>query len=210
MGACPTIETERLMLRPFREDDVDAYTAVLQTPEVRASLHLPDDISRYDAWLGHRAVARAVGAARHRAVGARGEGDRVRSSDAPGTHFPAHDDWPGIEIGWALHPDHWGKGYATEAGAAAVEYAFAHHDVDALYSVILPENTASQAVARALGFTLYENARALALPVDGARDLAPTRRTLSARDVERLGDARRHAVFAGVGLHRDAVGVRRR
>ena len=62
----------------------------------------------------------------------------------------------GIEIGWALHPDHWGKGFATEAGAAAVEYAFVHHYVDALYSVILPENTASQAVARRLGFTLWE------------------------------------------------------
>ena len=80
-----------------------------------------------------------------------------------GTHWPERDDWPGIEIGWALHPDHWGKGYATEAGAAAVEYAFAHHDVDALYSVILPENTASQAVARRLGFTLWRDARALAL-----------------------------------------------
>ena len=57
------------------------------------------------------------------------------------------EDWPGIEIGWALHPDHWGKGYATEAGAASVDWSFAHHDVDALYSVILPENTASQAVA---------------------------------------------------------------
>ena len=53
-------------------------------------------------------------------------------------------------------PRHWGKGYATEAGAAAVEYAFANHPVDALYSVILPENTASQAVARRLGFTLWQ------------------------------------------------------
>ena len=65
-------------------------------------------------------------------------------------------DWPGIEIGWAFHPRYWGAGYATEAGAAAVEYAFAHHDVDALYSVILPENARSQAVAQRLGFTLFE------------------------------------------------------
>ena len=83
------------------------------------------------------------------------EGDRRVPS--VGGHAPSRaDDWPGIEIGWAFHPRHWGKGYATEAGRRAVEYAFAHHDVDALYSVILPENARSQAVAQRLGFTLFE------------------------------------------------------
>jgi RimJ/RimL family protein N-acetyltransferase len=152
---CPTIETERLILRPFREDDVDAYTALLQTPQVRASLHLPDDVSRYDAWLG---IAQWLGQWELRDTGqwALEENATGAFVGRAGTHFPARADWPGIEIGWALHPDHWGNGYATEAGAAAIEYAFAHHDVDTLYSVILPENTASQAVARRLGFTLYE------------------------------------------------------
>jgi RimJ/RimL family protein N-acetyltransferase len=79
-------------------------------------------------------------------------------------HFPERADWPGIEIGWALHPDHWGKGYATEAGAVSVEYAFAHHDVDAIYSCILRENTRSQAVARRLGFTPWEERVASHLP----------------------------------------------
>jgi [ribosomal protein S5]-alanine N-acetyltransferase len=73
-----------------------------------------------------------------------------------GLHRPERPDWPGIELGWALHPDHWGKGYATEAGAAARDYAFGHHDVDAIYSLILHENTRSQAVARRLGFTPWE------------------------------------------------------
>ena len=39
-GACPTLETERLVLRPFRDDDVDDYFAVLDSPEVRRWLHL--------------------------------------------------------------------------------------------------------------------------------------------------------------------------
>jgi len=160
MGRCPTVETERLILRPFREDDVDAYNAVLQTPEVRASLHLPDDFGRYEAWLG---IAQQLGQWELRGTGQWALVEKATSTfvGRAGMHFPARADWPGIEIGWALHPGHWGKGYATEAGAAAVAYAFAHHDVDALYSVILPENTASQAVARRLGFTLTEE-RALA------------------------------------------------
>ena len=62
----------------------------------------------------------------------------------------------GIEIGWRLRSECWGSGYATEAGRANMEWAFANHDVDELVSVILPENTPSQAVARRLGFTLRE------------------------------------------------------
>jgi len=155
VGRCPTIETERLLLRPFREADVDAYAAVLQTPQVRASLHLPENVSRYDAWVG---IAGWLGQWELRGTGQWALEEKASGAfvGRAGMHFPARDDWPGIEIGWALHPDHWGKGYATEAGAAAIEYAFAQHDVDAVYSVILPENTASQAVARRLGFTLSE------------------------------------------------------
>jgi RimJ/RimL family protein N-acetyltransferase len=155
VSRCPTLETERLLLRPFEENDVDAYTAVLQSPEVRALLHLPDDVGRYEAWLG---MAQQLGQWELRGTGQwalveKASGEFVGRA---GTHRPERADWPGIEVGWALHPGHWGKGYATEAGGAAVEYAFAHHDVDALYSLILPENERSQAVARRLGFTLFE------------------------------------------------------
>jgi [ribosomal protein S5]-alanine N-acetyltransferase len=138
------VETERLTLRPFRDDDVDAYTAVLQSPQVRASLHLPDHIGRYEAWLG---MAQQLGQWELRGTGqwALEEKSSGTFVGRAGTHFPERADWPGIEVGWALHPDHWGKGYATEA-----------HDADAVYSVILPENTASQAVARRLGFMPWE------------------------------------------------------
>jgi RimJ/RimL family protein N-acetyltransferase len=51
VGRCPTLATERLVLRPFREDDIDAYTAMLQSPGVRASLHLAADIGREQAWV---------------------------------------------------------------------------------------------------------------------------------------------------------------
>jgi RimJ/RimL family protein N-acetyltransferase len=155
VGRCPTLETARLRLRPFTEADVDAYTEVLQSPEVRASLHLPDGVGRYDAWLG---MAQQLGQWELRGTGQWALEERATGAfvGRAGTHRPARDDWPGIEVGWALHPAHWGKGYATEAGAAAVAWAFANHDVDALYSVILPENARSQAVARRLGFTRYE------------------------------------------------------
>jgi [ribosomal protein S5]-alanine N-acetyltransferase len=155
MNGCPTIETERLVLRPFAERDLDAYAAVLQSPEVRASLHLPDDIGREQAW---QQMAMWLGQWQLRGTGQWALEERATGAfvGRAGSHWPERADWPGIEIGWTLHPAHWGKGYATEAGRAAVEHTFAHHAVDEIYSIILPENSASQAVARRLGFTPWE------------------------------------------------------
>jgi RimJ/RimL family protein N-acetyltransferase len=55
-----------------------------------------------------------------------------------------------VEIGWQLHPDHWGHGYATEAGAAVLVHAFAA-GISRVIAVTSPENLASQAVCRRLG-----------------------------------------------------------
>ena len=74
-----------------------------------------------------------------------------------GLHRPESPDWPGLEVGWALHPDHWGHGYATEAGARAITYAFEVIGADEVVSVILPENVRSQQVAGRLGLTWSED-----------------------------------------------------
>ena len=155
MGNCPTIETERLILRPFRESDLDDFTAVMSAPEVRASLYLPDTFGREEAWAQ---MVNWLGQWELRGTGHWALEDKATSTviGRAGLHNPERHDWPGIEIGWTLHPDDWGKGYATEAGAAARDYAFAQFDVDAIYSVILHANTASQAVAKRLGFTPWE------------------------------------------------------
>ena len=154
-GPCRTLETERLILRPFRDEDVDDYFGVLDTSEVRRWLHLPAGLNRSNAWqqmavfLGEWAL--------------RGTGQwalEERSSGAflgrAGLYRPEYPDWPGVEVGWTLHPDHWGRGYATEAGAEAIRYAFEDLDLDRIYSCILPENEASQAVAVRLGMELLE------------------------------------------------------
>jgi RimJ/RimL family protein N-acetyltransferase len=151
VAEAPTLETERLLLRPFRDSDLDAYTEILLTPQVRASLHIADGFGRDDAWQ-QMALWSGQWALRntgHWALEEKATGELVGRA---GSHRPERADWPGIEIGWTLHPAHWGKGYATEAGARAIEHTFATHDVDRVFSVILPENAASQAVARRLGF----------------------------------------------------------
>ena len=55
-----------------------------------------------------------------------------------------------VEVGWHLHPDHWGKGYATEAARGALERGFAAGLPEVL-AVVSPDNGPSQAVCRRLG-----------------------------------------------------------
>jgi RimJ/RimL family protein N-acetyltransferase len=55
------------------------------------------------------------------------------------------------ELGWALGRAHWGHGYATEAALAVRDWARRERRVDRLVSLIAPDNTASQRVARRLG-----------------------------------------------------------
>jgi RimJ/RimL family protein N-acetyltransferase len=58
-----------------------------------------------------------------------------------------------VEVGWKFARHAWGHGYATEAGQAAIDWGFAHLDLDQIISVISPENTASMRVAERLGMT---------------------------------------------------------
>ncbi|MFF0719546.1 GNAT family N-acetyltransferase [Micromonospora sp. NPDC003816] len=57
-----------------------------------------------------------------------------------------------IEVGWHLHPDAWGNGYATEAAEALLDREFAT-GTPLVHAVVAPGNTASTAVARRLGMT---------------------------------------------------------
>jgi RimJ/RimL family protein N-acetyltransferase len=151
LTACPTIITARLVLRPFTERDLDGYLSVLQAPEVRASLHLPEDIDRDQAWT-QMALWRGQWALRGTGQWAiEHRGTRALLGRA-GLHRPERVGRPGIEIGWTLHPKHWGQGYATEAGEASIRYAFETFDVGEVWSAILAENSRSQSVARRLGF----------------------------------------------------------
>ncbi len=143
-----TLETERLLLRPFREADLDAYARICADPEVMRHMGDGQPLSRPDAWrqmaffLGHWQL-RGFGlwAAEHRATGA--------LIGRIGLHQP--EGWPGLEVGWLLGRAWWGQGLATEGGRAALEHAF--HRLGAIHviSVIQPGNAASIRVAEKLG-----------------------------------------------------------
>lgn len=66
--------------------------------------------------------------------------------------LPDHEE---IEVGWHLARSAWGKGYATEAGRAAIIYGFRELGLETIYAVVDPENERSLRVCRRIGMT-YE------------------------------------------------------
>jgi RimJ/RimL family protein N-acetyltransferase len=64
-----------------------------------------------------------------------------------------HRLWPeDPELGWMLDPAVWGRGYATEAGAACLQPLFEEHGFDRVVSIVHPENERSIRVQQRLGF----------------------------------------------------------
>jgi RimJ/RimL family protein N-acetyltransferase len=155
MSDCPTLHTERLTLRPFEDSDLDAYAAIVTSEEVRLALHLPDAFSRSDAWRG-MALWRGQWALRGTGHWAVVEIETGQLVGRAGLNRPELAGWPGIEVGWTIDPRHWGRGFATEAGARSIEYAFDEIGAAEVFSLILAENSRSAAVATRLSFTLTD------------------------------------------------------
>jgi RimJ/RimL family protein N-acetyltransferase len=160
--AIPTIETERLTLRSFREDDVPAFFNLSQDPDVvrfmgdRRVPTLQESWRAVAGWLGHWAM-RGYG---QWAIEERRSG---RLMGRAGIINPA--EWPGPEVGYLLGHEWWGQGYATEAGSAAMSWGFREFRFDELISLIDPENHRSIAVATRLGESLRGETTLLGLRV---------------------------------------------
>jgi RimJ/RimL family protein N-acetyltransferase len=146
----PTIETPRLLLRGFREADLDAYADMMARPEVTRFLGTGETLDRENAW---RQIAMILGHWTLRGFGFWAVEERAsgRFLGRIGPWQP--EGWPGLEVGWTLAPHAWGHGYATEGGRAALAYAFRTLGADRVISLIARENVASIRVAERLGET---------------------------------------------------------
>ena len=143
--AGPILETERLLLRVQQAGDFERYAEMLAHP---SSLHIGGPLLRHEAWRRFLQMPGAwmvQGFAMFSVV----EKSSGRWMGQAGPWCP--DGWPGTEIGYSFHMDARGKGYATEACAAAMDYAFDILGWDEVIHSISPENTASQTVAQRLG-----------------------------------------------------------
>lgn len=151
-GGDVVMETERLVLRQPVLEDFEGYVRLFSDREVARSLSIDGrPLSRYEAW---RSFAGQVGHWQLRGYGMfsvyeRGTGAFV---GRVGPWYP--EGWPGLEVGWSLLSSFWGRGYATEAAAASIGYAFSHLGQARVISLILPDNLRSIGVATRIGETL--------------------------------------------------------
>lgn len=190
-----TLRTERLTLRPFVADDAREVARLLDDPRVMDKLfELPrpygiDDASR---WIDSHGPARACDERYTFAVCPHGGTSPV---GAVALRRSAPDSGRG-ELGYWTGPEHWRRGYASEAAAAVVAFGFAALGLDRVEARHLVRNPASGRVLEKAGLTreatlagylrdphtgTLEDMIQWAVLADGARWIVPARSDTGAR-----------------------------
>lgn len=143
-----TFATERLVLRPMLPDDAEAYAAIRWHPAV--ARWLPTVAG--DPLEGARAAIERFSEGwrqrRHAPWGVFRDGRLIGHG---GLNFVP--EFLETEVLWALHPDAWGQGYATEVARAALAFGFETLDLRTIFAITLPDNRASQAVMKRIGLS---------------------------------------------------------
>jgi RimJ/RimL family protein N-acetyltransferase len=144
------IETERLILRAWREADREPYADIMVDPQVGQWLGGPfsreqayERLDRFTANVAETGLGRL-------AIERKSDGRLIGHCGL--AHTPDTPPVPvGVEIGWALAPDAWGSGYAVEAARAVIADGFARTAAAEILAFTGSANLRSQAVMQRLG-----------------------------------------------------------
>jgi RimJ/RimL family protein N-acetyltransferase len=147
-----TLETDRLILRDWRDQDREPFAELNADPRVMEHYPAPLTRAESDAFVDRARVHIAEKGWGLWAIERRSDRCLIGSAglweipwDAPFT--------PAVEVGWRLAFDTWGNGYATEAGAASIADGFDRLGLDEIVSMTVPANVRSRAVMERLGLT---------------------------------------------------------
>jgi RimJ/RimL family protein N-acetyltransferase len=145
-----TLETSRLVLRPWREGDFEPFAALNSDPETMR--YFPARLARAESddlaeRLGLVIVMRGWGLW---AVELKTGPEFIGFVGLNEVDFEAHFT-PAIEVGWRLARQYWGIGYASEAARAAVDFAFRELALKEIVSMTTVANTRSRRVMERLG-----------------------------------------------------------
>jgi RimJ/RimL family protein N-acetyltransferase len=147
------LETPRLILREFRDDDADALARVLSDAETMRYYPAAFDRAGVEEWIarnrrrytefGHGLWAMILKSSEG-VIGDCG----ITAQDVDGARE--------VEIGYHVRRDLWGRGLASEAARACRDWGFAHLEVERIISLIRPENLPSRRVAEKNGMTVWK------------------------------------------------------
>lgn len=179
-----TLTTERLRLRRWRESDREAFHALNADPLVMATIGPVMTRAESDALMNR--------ISEHFREHGYGLWCVDRNGEPVGFTGLSHP-WfrDGVEIGWRLRSQHWGRGYATEAARAVLGHAFTTLGLDEVISFTAVTNTRSRAVMERIGLEYQPDADFEHPGVPEGNPLRPHVLFSMSADVwtERYGDA---------------------
>jgi RimJ/RimL family protein N-acetyltransferase len=149
-----TLETDRLILRGWRDDDLDALAAINADPEVMRYIR---DGSVRDRRQSAEGLQKMIANWEEHgyglfAVEVRETGVLIGWAGLAVPDF-LPEVLPAMEIGWRLDRGSWGHGYATEAATAAMRFGFLDRGLDRIISIRHVENVRSARVMEKLGLS---------------------------------------------------------
>jgi RimJ/RimL family protein N-acetyltransferase len=149
----PTLTTTRLVLRPFEPEDLDELVVVHAEESFwwypKRGAMTRDETAEFLVRVLLRYASDGFGI---EAVIERASGSMIGWAGLAVPHF-LPEILPAVEVGWRLSGPYRGRGLATEAGGAAVDFGFTTGGLERIVSIYEPENTASGRVMKRLGFT---------------------------------------------------------
>jgi RimJ/RimL family protein N-acetyltransferase len=150
--AIPELRTERLILRAWRDADLEPFATMNGDPAVMSHFVAPLTREESDRLVDRIRQSWATQGFGLWAVERQADG-RFLGFTGLALHTFEAPFTPAVEIGWRLATDAWGHGYATEAARAAVRYGFETLGLDEILSWTTVANEPSRRVMERLGMT---------------------------------------------------------
>ena len=146
------MRTERLILRDWREADLEPFADLNADPEVMRHFRAPLSRSESDGFADRIKTRLAQDGWGLWAAEVTATGQFIGFIGLAAPRFEAHFT-PAVEVGWRLRRDAWGHGFAPEGARAALDFAFDDLALDEVVSITVPDNAKSRRVMHKLGMT---------------------------------------------------------
>ncbi|HZT89063.1 MAG TPA: GNAT family N-acetyltransferase [Stellaceae bacterium] len=146
------LRTPRLLLRPWGDGDLDAFAEMSADPAVMRYLRPMPDRSAADAWATQARAHWDEHGFGQWVVELPGVAAFIGVIGLCHVGYEAHFT-PAVEVAWRLAQPYWGRGYASEAARASLDYGFGRLGLAEIVAVTVPANRASRGVMERLGMT---------------------------------------------------------
>lgn len=146
------IETDRIILRPWKERDRQPFAEMSADPAVMEHLLPMNSREAADGWIDRRMAHLAEHGFTFWALEAKESGDFLGAVGLLRIGYNAHFS-PAVEVGWRVARPFWGQGYALEAAAASIRFGFENLGLSEVIANTVAQNTRSRRVMEKLGMS---------------------------------------------------------